>query len=151
MTISFVRLWNNHPTNQTPPNNNPCQNASGNPSYTNQCAIRLGVALTDSGVNLTGYSGVFCWHGHGRIHTLRAEQLATWLDKASNRTNFGTPTKRSGVTSSDYTGRQGLALFKNFWGTGNQGDHIDLWNGTRLARGEASYFGLSEEVWFWEL
>ncbi|HVK54554.1 MAG TPA: T6SS effector amidase Tae4 family protein [Burkholderiales bacterium] len=26
----------------------------------------------------------------------------------------------------------GIIFFQNYWGPGNQGDHIDLWNGARL-------------------
>jgi hypothetical protein len=38
-----------------------------------------------------------------------------------------------------------------FGGSGNQGDHIDLWNGTQIARGDNEYFERSEEIWFWPL
>lgn len=29
-------------------------------------------------------------------------------------------------------GKRGIVFFQNYWGPGNQGDHIDLWNGSRL-------------------
>jgi hypothetical protein len=42
-------------------------------------------------------------------------------------------------------------MWRNFWGTGNQGDHIDLWNGEEIAHGTLDFFIRSEEVWFWAL
>ena len=44
-----------------------------------------------------------------------------------------------------------LIFLLNFWGAGNQGDHIDLWNGTKMTRGAPEYFTAAQEVWFWEL
>jgi hypothetical protein len=54
-------------------------------------------------------------------------------------------------TYNAYMGMKGVVFFKNFWGPGNQGDHIDLWSGYRLAGGEDDYFQRSQEIWFWEL
>ena len=39
----------------------------------------------------------------------------------------------------------------NFWGPGNQGDHIDLWNGSSQAYGTDEYFYRAQEVWFWDM
>jgi hypothetical protein len=66
--------------------------------------------------------------------------------------------------------RNGIAFFQNYWGTDAQGDHIDLWNGSRLtdwrtwARinmrigdfglhnlGAGSDFQKAQSVWFWPL
>ncbi len=80
-------------------------------------------------------------------HVLRAEELAQWIEKQKL---FGVPSKLTKVKSSDYK-KKGVVLFRNFWGAGNQGDHIDLWNGSVMTRGAASYFAASKEVWFWEL
>jgi hypothetical protein len=54
-------------------------------------------------------------------------------------------------TFEEYLGRSGIVAFINFWGPGNQGDHIDLWNGQKLAWGSDGYFELSEEIWFWPI
>lgn len=67
-------------------------------------------------------------------------------------------------------GKTGIVLFQNYWGPGSQGDHIDLWNCSRLtdwftwvrihARigsvGVHSItpltdFEKSQSVWFWAL
>ena len=77
------------------------------------------------------------------------DEFAAWLEDQNQL--FGTPTKKKRVKSGDYKKMKGIVLLKNFWGTGNQGDHIDLWNGAMLARGAPSYFVSSKEVWFWEL
>jgi hypothetical protein len=55
------------------------------------------------------------------------------------------------VTHADYTGRSGIVFFQDFWGTGNQGDHIDLWDGTTVRTGARDYFSRSREVWFWQV
>ena len=45
----------------------------------------------------------------------------------------------------------GIVAFRNFHGQNNQGDHIDLWNGTAMAHGNNDYFERSEEIWYWAL
>lgn len=47
----------------------------------------------------------------------------------------------------------------NFWGTGMQGDHVDVWNGSKQASyishpdplAGDDYFERAQEVWFWEI
>jgi len=36
----------------------------------------------------------------------------------------------------------GIVFFKDFWGRGNQGDHIDVWDGEKMPKdsGANSYF-----------
>jgi Type VI secretion system (T6SS), amidase effector protein 4 len=115
----------------------------------------MGVCLTAAGIPLSGYHGAFCWFGHGRTHPLRAEELATWLNDTapivgeadiSRRTKLG-----KHVSAADYWGRQGIVLFRNFWGAGNQGDHIDLWDGMQMPHGSLNYFARSQEIWFWDM
>lgn len=148
----FDDLWQNHPVNQSPPEISPC-NTGGSPNFNNQCCIRLGVALTQSGIKISYYPGVFCWHGHGKKHPLRVEEMKLWLN--SDRARFVGKAKisrsRPGVpqkTYADYQGMRGIVAFINFWGAGNQGDHIDVWNGQNLAYGSLDYFELSEEIWY---
>src|SRR5690349_2878780 len=50
-----------------------------------------------------------------------------------------------------FLGRRGLIFCRNFWGPGNQGDHIDLWNKGHMKTGYPSYIARSEETWFWEI
>jgi len=136
----------------------PCTAKDGSPAFENQCAIRVGVALRATGVLPTGaISGVAqCWHGHkNQGHTLRAEELGKWLAKPSA---FGTPTKWQGKDSltgqiawMNLQGKKGVVLMLNFWGRGNQGDHIDLWTGFGMLSGDVGYVLACKDVWFWEL
>jgi Type VI secretion system (T6SS), amidase effector protein 4 len=153
---TFATLWANHPVHETPPNINPCKQKDGTSAFANQCTIRLGVCFTRSGISLATYPGAFCWHGHGRKHPLRVEEMTNWL--SSGDAEFVGPAETSRrdaagrqKTHADYAGRTGIVGFRNFWGSGNQGDHIDLWNGTRIARGDNDYFERSEEIWFWPM
>jgi len=149
--VAFSALWSNHPSNGTPPNDSPCSSASGTPNFENQCAIRLGVALAGAGVSLSGYTGAFCWHKHGKQHPLRVNDMQKWL---SGSRVFGKPevtrsAKTGQISNGPYMGRTGIVMWVNFWGTNNQGDHIDLWDGARIAHGALDYFSRSEEVHFW--
>jgi len=144
--LLFETLWANHPT--TRGNNQPCQ-TGGTSNYDNQCAIRMGLTLARSGISLSGFNGARCWHGHGREHVLRVEELTAWLQ--GQTTALGTPVTHTSVTNTNFANQVGIAAFMNFWGRGNQGDHIDLWNGTIVRRGDPNYFQRSERVVFWQL
>ena len=148
MTIMFSKLWTNHPALKG--TIYPCA-TNGRANFSNQCAIRMGVCLENSGISLRSFKGAKCYpgHGHSQKHILRAEELAGWLEK--QEALFGQPSKKRKVSSKHYASKKGIVLLKNFWGTGNQGDHIDLWNGVRLAHGAPGYFSASQEVWFWAL
>lgn len=152
---SFATLWSNHPALQSPPVIEPCT-TDGRSNHDNQCVIRLGVCLTASGISLASYRGAFCWSGHGRNHPLRVEEFKLWLN--SDRVTFVgyadiSKKDRRGTQKSHhaYTGRPGIVVFRNFWGAGNQGDHIDLWDGSVVAHGGTDYFERSQEIWFWQM
>ena len=73
---------------------------------------------------------------------------------------FGEVVGKAGIK-----GRNGIVFFQNYWGPGHQGDHIDLWNGSRLtdrmswARIHIRFGGLglgsdyrqAHAAWFWPL
>jgi hypothetical protein len=147
--LRFNTLWMKHPNNQYPEENFPCCNSSGVRNFENQCAIRMGIALQRAGVSMSAYSGKFCNRGHGRTHTLRVTELAKWLKTQSKF--IGKHERRTNVTYEDYIGKSGIVVFWNFWGRYNQGDHIDLWTGYKMAHGDNDYFERSQAVWFWEL
>ncbi|AKJ30566.1 hypothetical protein [Caldimonas brevitalea] len=52
----FHRLWDNHPGT-----GKPCE-VDGKPSFENQCAIRMGVAFTKSGISIKSWGLRHCWH-----------------------------------------------------------------------------------------
>jgi hypothetical protein len=158
----FETLWDHHPCNNG--EKYPCKDKSGKPVFENQCAIRMGVCLERSGVSTKDFTGQRCWHGHNAGHIIRAEELANWLQ--FNKHQFGS----LNIFKSDKAYREalghiklkrGIIFFRNFWGPGSQGDHIDLWNRLYTTRElqsiigalipSLSGYGRSQEVWFWEM
>lgn len=134
--IKFKVFWDNYPSES-----NPCVGDDGNPpeGWSNQCAIRVGIALEKSGVSFDSFSGARCPAGPPRGGMVaRAEELGKWLNQkpfanCPDHEMFGGKDWQSRVS-----GRTGIILFHNYWRrkgerTGNgSGDHIDLWNGSRL-------------------
>ncbi len=153
MTLSFATLWANHPT--TKGEDNPCRDKKGQPNFENQCAIRLGIALADSGLNMKSYAGARCWFGH-KGHCLRVEEMVKWLRTQSHQVGSAQVFKGNKPANGEQAltavnGKTGIAACLNFWGQGNQGDHIDLWDGTTLRKGDSSYFLRSGEIYFWAI
>jgi len=137
--VSFQKLWDNHPYP-----GNPCDTNY----FTNQCAIRMGVALEKTGINMQTFHGAKCYNGlkHNPKHILRAQELANWLK--AQRAIVGNVKTYKGVTDSDFAGKKGIVFIKDGWGAT---DHIDVWNGRQMKGGNPRYFSLGKEVWFWEL
>jgi hypothetical protein len=137
-TLTTQKLWDNHPYP-----GDPCDKAT----FTNQCAIRMGVALAGAGLSLGTFRGAKCWLRHTPRHILRAQELANWL--VGQTTAVGTVTKyKTKVSNVDFAGKKGIVFIKDGWGAT---DHIDVWDGTNMKAGSTGYFALGKEVWFWEL
>ena len=139
--VTFKQLWNSYPSDDSP-----CR-TSGKSNFSNQCAIRVGVALVGSGVKTTDLPGVkHCWH-HPKSdgHVLRAQELAAGL---ARKRISGIGTGKT-LTAKDFksriAGKTGIIFFKDYWQRSTDaegrptGDHIDLWNGSRLT-GLSSWF-----------
>ena len=139
----FNKLWTSYPRD-----NAPCDGP-----WSNQCAIRLSLALNGEGtikVDSLSYSEPKCAHGHAR----GAESLANWLQQKhlGQPLIFTTPQNAKEKLKS----KQGIIFFKDCFARGNEswvnrrGDHIDLWR-----EGKAKTFddpsNASKEVRFWEL
>lgn len=157
----FSKLWANHP------------NVKGENSlldkgaYPNQCAINLYAALQRSNVDVKTFHGQLSWQKDKPKYAIRAQELAEWL--VSPYSMMPKVQKFSGNDVFEkIKGRSGIIFFQNYWGPGNQGDHIDLWNGSRLtdwftwvrihARVGSlgvhsvlplSDFQKSQAIWFW--
>lgn len=164
--IKFKDLWASHPLNLS--ERYPCR-INGFPTYRNQCAIRMGVALKGAGVSYSQMpKGLAMCRAHPReeMHYLRAEELGKALNRA------GLPgigkveiLKNPKTYYHDLFGRTGIMLIRNYWlrpGEKNpSGDHIDVWNGSRSASAWlinwffwAGYYGgydNASEIWFWEV
>jgi Type VI secretion system (T6SS), amidase effector protein 4 len=129
---TFTTLWNNHP------------HVKGEDAlldkaqYENQCAINLYAAMERSGINVRSFPGQLSWQKDRPRYAIRAQEVANWLassarpipakvEKFVGQEAFGEVKGRRGIK-----GRTGIVFFQNYWGVGAQGDHIDLWNGSRL-------------------
>jgi uncharacterized protein YihD (DUF1040 family) len=174
--VAFNTLWQNHPTRTG--NLVPCS-TKDEIFFKNQCTIRMGVCLQNSGVNTAEIPNVKrCWY-HKKIagHILLAEELAMALKENRrlipgmeeleeiNPTDFKTTLKRKRgiIFLKDYY-RRNLPGGRKERTRDRSGDHIDLWNGMQLtdplslARIQQhlvdennSDMELSKAIWFWEV
>ncbi len=137
--VKFQDLWDNHPYPDKP-----CDEKL----FKDQCAIRMGESLRLSGVNLSTFRGLRCYPGlkHNPRHILRAEQLAEWI--TSQTKTFGSRTVHRKAKASDFASKKGIVFIKDGWGSG---DHIDVWNGSRMKGGRNDWFERGVQVWFWEI
>jgi len=133
--IKFDEIWKNHPTvaNIT----DPCS-VNGKSKFPNQCAIRVGVALSKCGINTSKMPGArHCWH-HKKSegHILAAEDLANSLKKLPIQGVQAAIYVDPKTFKTELANKKGIIMFKDYWkrhGENNPtGDHIDLWNGSRL-------------------
>lgn len=150
---TFTELWDAHPGRT---------DVCDDPPFENQCAMRMGEALRDCGVNLAdgtfrtcvGYNRHrFADHSPGHIRS--AQQLANFMRNHPSRLAAGvTCTRMSGSindNSSTFNSAQGMVFIRNGWG---RTDHIDVWDGTRsdkLKGGFNSYMNEGDQVWLWEM
>lgn len=170
MALSFKALWDAHPTVRG--EKAACLLENGSKAFDDQCAISVGTALACCGCNVSKLKATFCWHHPKKDgHILRAKELA----KALYSGPFAGMDAVTKVTTENFDKvlRQetGIIFFKDYWrrsgeSFGNRsGDHIDLWNGSRLTakntwfriqwgihwEGWASNYFDSAEVWFWKV
>ena len=173
--VRFEDLWKHHPTIEGI--DNPCS-TNGKSNFDNQCAIKVGVALAKCGIKTSSLPGaIHCWHGHDKSegHVIRAEELANGLDKLPVAGLGKTEKIAVGDYHNKLRSKKGIIFFKDYWRReingkleshrNRSGDHIDLWNGSRLtdwktwARvrfnivipGVWSNLKQSKEIWFWEV
>ncbi|MCP4490257.1 MAG: hypothetical protein GY820_23500 [Gammaproteobacteria bacterium] len=139
--VLFNQLWTNHPAGDFP-----CDEET----FPNQCAIRMGVALEQSGVNTHTFDKMYpnrrCYPGfkHSPRHILAAQELANWIK--SETTLFGDVEIHKKVTKKEFMGKKGIIFIKDGWGIV---DHIDVWNGVEMKGGRTNYFARGKEVWLW--
>ncbi|MCA8244893.1 type VI secretion system amidase effector protein Tae4 [Burkholderia sp. AU32262] len=137
--VTFKELWAAYPPG----------NPYKNPAYTNQCAIRLSVALHRVGIEmksfssklvkpLGGQSSIGRILLNGRATATRANELGEWLRLQP----FAGLGKAENVTGTNWRdrveGRTGIIMFDGYWTREGEADanasggHIDLWNGEKL-------------------
>lgn len=128
--ITFSDLWKNYPSSD------PCDatDENGGRKFKNQCAIRLSFSLKRSGVTFGSYpKGRKCWFHPDADHVLAAKELADWLELKP----FVGCRRSENVTGPDWrqkvVDRTGIICFEDYYSDPNAGgDHIDLWNKTKL-------------------
>jgi hypothetical protein len=172
--LTFNKLWENYPTILG--EKTLCK-TDGKINFDDQCAIRLGSTLSSNGVDTLKIvsKGRHCWqHGASDGHILAAEELATGLNRLSID-GIGKLVKLSpSEFQREISNKQGIIFFKDFWQRTNtktgkkesyrnrSGDHIDLWNGSRLTDWKTWFlisstlntngaYGKSKEIWFWRI
>ena len=137
--VTFQELWENYPSG----------NPYDDPTYTNQCAIRMSVAFHRVGIAMKSFSSklVKPQSGQpsiGRIFldrkptATRANELGEWLKQQP----FAGVGKPETITGADWLsrakGRTGIIMFDDYWTRDREsaadasGGHIDLWNGEKL-------------------
>jgi hypothetical protein len=130
------QLWDAYP-NKEDPFRDP--KTGEIPAYAdNQCAIRLSITLHNVGVEMKSFKGEGQIRIDGKRTALRAGEMAQWLKL---KPFAGLPNPED-ITGSDWQdrikGRTGIVFFSAYWarktdGDGQTtGDHIDLWNGSKL-------------------
>jgi hypothetical protein len=128
----FDALWANYPSSD------PCDAKSkGVLVYKNQCAIRVSYAMRKSGIGFETYKKAKCGAHPREHHVLAAVPLADWIDQG-NAKGVG---RSIDITGADWekkvADRTGIICFEDYWARDGEtkhktGDHIDLWNGSRL-------------------
>ncbi len=134
----FSLLWENYPGNSPYVDEKTGDAPRG---YENQCAIKVGVALAKSAGALPNFRGATVRVGNFSV-PIRAQEMASWLQSVPYEGMAST----TDVTGVDYEkkikNRTGIIFYKDYWQRDGEsqptGDHIDLWNGSRLTMSGAS-------------
>ena len=132
--VTFAKLWGSYlsghlyvdPTTGKPPS-----------GYENQCAIKLSKEIHGAGIEMKSFNGASVEVDNLKA-AVGATQLANWLKL---QPFCGLPEEPENVTGKDWQdrieGKTGIIYFENYWRRAGEtdvatGDHIDLWNGSRL-------------------
>lgn len=151
-SLSFSKLWTSHPTSNgstATADRCPCLDASGGCQYTNQCAIRLSKSLQGAGIDMSKFPGN---NKCGNNYAIRAKELADWISGGS-RLGAGEKFTDHTQLMNRINGQKGIVHIRQFTGTsGSAYDHIDLWDGNKMAQGLNTWFNQSPSyVRFWPI
>lgn len=174
--VRFAKLWAAYPSDY--PYVDP-KTGRPPPGFTNQCAIKVSAAIHGAGVEMKSFRAPAV-KVKGLPAARMASDLASWLKL---QPFCGLPKEPEDVTGMDWQvkikGRAGIVFFANYWRRAGEtatasGDHIDLWNGSRLTATGMSFIstigrrigisslgagtswgysdlGKSSEILFWEI
>ena len=109
----FQEMWKHHPSNTG--DQFPCA-TDGNVKFSNQCSIRLGVALALSGYRTRDIQGAeHCWYHPGSLgHIIRAEEFARGLLKSRLKDIGPREMIKAGEFGTRLAGRTGIIFFKDY-------------------------------------
>jgi hypothetical protein len=124
--LQFKKLWSNHPTIK---GDAPLLDKS---AYENQCAVNMHACLERSGTDMKTFHGARSWEKGKPRYALRAQELADWLTTPFSHLPFPVQKLSGKEVFEKISGKTGILFLQNYWGSGHQGDHIDLFNGSRL-------------------
>jgi hypothetical protein len=150
--VTFAKLWESYPSGH--PYVDP-KTGKPPPGFSNQCAIKVSMAIHGAGVEMKSFRGKDI-----KINGLKtayvAEHLNAWLKL---QPFCGLPKEPENVTGKDWQdkikGRTGIIFFANYWHRPGEtktatGDHIDLWNESRLTANAPNLvrrFGITSIQW----
>lgn len=167
--IKFETIWKNYPSTD------PCVDSkTGKPAaaFLNQCAIRVGYALEKSGVSFVTFEGKRCPNATKKSGMVAgAQDLANWLGPKRFNGCSKAETYTGKTAFEKISGRTGIIFLANYWqrpgesGETRTGDHIDLWNGSRMTASSSwfrvhlgiswdgiwSDYELAPKVFFWAI
>ena len=167
---SFKTLWDNFPDHDQVKARCFNKQPKGPPKpFEDYCTIMLSECFIKAGINFDKCPGSKCWSHEAPRHVLLAQNLASWLAKSPPKEFKAKEVIAAANFQKLLSGRTGVVFFKDYWRRGNEsfagrsGDHIDLWNSSRITGGSMTYraiiefLGLvsdlnkSKEIWFWEV
>lgn len=164
--LTFKQLWDAYPSDD-----HPCKK-NGKLEFESQCAIRMGTALAKCGVDTTLLKVKHCGiHPNKDGHVLRAEELAQALKRTKIPGLASYVNLEAAHFKTTLAGKTGIIFFKDYWLRDRDskgrptGDHIDLWNESRLTSifswlriqlgivvpGTWSDLEKAKCVWFWRV
>mgnify|MGYP000238687044 CR=1 FL=1 len=139
--VKFEALWSSYPGGH--PYRDP-KTGRVPAGYENQCAVNVSAAIHGSGIEMKSFKGATVLVDAKKM-AIRAQELAAWL---SLQPFCGLPMNPENITGGNWEekikGRTGIIFFADYWRRSSEksptGDHIDLWNGSRLTASGTSFF-----------
>ncbi|GEM_PF-5790712 len=118
-------------------------------SSTDECAIRMSIALQGAGVDISGSNKFRQIHKHkgsNIVHQPSAKALADWLHKAIKYPKKYIKKDGTKWQESDFINKEGIIFFLHPEYGGNGPGHIDVISGGKMG----SRFYPNSHIWFWE-
>jgi hypothetical protein len=87
-----------------------------------------------------------------KLSSFSAQELAEWLCEQTELVGKVEKYDRDSIDWKNFKGKRGIMFIKQANGGRKQPvDHIDLWDGAQLRKGDNAWIRGGQKVWFWEL